>query len=81
MGYLYNAGSRARHVSSITNQNQGGGNKKAGLVPTETASVATALSYRVRGLPLSLMRLQVTENPNVMQSRPVWVRSMNFKRA
>lgn len=81
MGYLYNAGSRARHVSSITNQNQGGGPKKAGLVPTETASHATALAYRTRGLPLSLMRMQITHDPNVQQSRPVWVRHMNFKRA
>ena len=28
---LMNAGSRARHVSSITNQSQSGGNKKAGF--------------------------------------------------
>lgn len=34
-----------------TTQNQGGGSKKAGLVPTETASVISAMSYRTRGLP------------------------------
>ena len=34
-----------------TTQNQGGGSKKAGLVPTETASVISAMSYRIRGLP------------------------------
>mgnify|MGYP001478327395 FL=1 len=79
MGYLYNAGKRARYVSSITNQNQGGGMKKAGLVPTETASVAQALSYRVRGLPLPMMRMKLTANPNVMQSRPTWVRSDNYR--
>ena len=62
-------------VSSMqTTQNQGGGNKKAGLVPTEAASRATALAYRVSGLPLSLKRMQFTMNPNVMQSSPIWVR-------
>lgn len=62
-------------VSSMhTTQNQGGGVKKAGLVPTETASRATALAYRTNGLPLSLMRMRFTVNPNVQQSRPVWVR-------
>ena len=79
MGYLYNAGKRARYVSSITNQNQGGGMKKAGLVPTETASVSQARAYRVRGLPLPMMRMSLTANPNVMQSRPTWVRSGNYR--
>ena len=78
MGYLYNAGKRARYVSSITNQNQGGGMKKAGLF-TETASVSDDLSYRVRGLPLPMMRMKLTANPNVMQSRPTWVRSDNYR--
>lgn len=78
MGYLMNAGARARHVSSITNQNQGGGSKKAGLVPTETASVATASAYRIRGLPLPLVDMMKTRDPSVQQSRPVWVRPMNF---
>ena len=40
--------------STYTNQNQGGGSKKAGLVPTETASVVTAMAYRIRGLPKQL---------------------------
>lgn len=54
-----------------TTQNQGGGSKKAGLVPTETASVATAQAYSVRGLPKSLALMQVTAKPNVRQSRPI----------
>jgi len=67
---------RTSSVSSITNQNQGGGNKKAGLVPTETASVATAISYKVNGLPKSLNVMTVTANPNVRQSRPIGIRPM-----
>ena len=78
MGYLMNAGARARHVSSITNQNQGGGSKKAGLVPPEPASVAPATAYRIRGLPLPLVDMMKTRDPSVQQSRPVWVRPMNF---
>ena len=30
---LYNAAKRAREATKTTNQNQGGGNKKAGLAP------------------------------------------------
>lgn len=67
---------RTSSVSSITNQNQGGGDKKAGLVPTETASVATAISYKVKGLPKSLNVMTVTVNPNVRQSRPIGIRPM-----
>ncbi len=63
-------------ISSITNQNQGGGEKKAGLVPTETASVATAIGYKVRGLPKSLNMMTVTANPNVRQSRPIGIRPL-----
>lgn len=37
---------RTSSISSIVNQDQGGGMKKGGLVPTETASVAQALAYR-----------------------------------
>ena len=67
---------RTSSVSSITNQNQGGGDKKAGLVPTETASVAAAISYKVKGLPKSLNVMTVTANPNVRQSRPIGIRPM-----
>tara|TARA_B100000927_G_C16209373_1_gene366909 strand:+ start:341 stop:574 length:234 start_codon:yes stop_codon:yes gene_type:complete len=63
-------------ISSITNQNQGGGDKKAGLVPTETASVATTVAYNVRGLPKSLNMMTVTANPNVRQSRPIGIRPL-----
>ena len=63
-------------ISSITSQNQGGGDKKAGLVPTETASVATAVGYNVRGLPKSLNMMTVTANPNVRQSRPIGIRPL-----
>ena len=51
----YKAKSMPRALLNVsgmhTTQNQGGGSKKAGLVPTETASVISAMSYRTRGLP------------------------------
>ena len=37
---------RTSSISSIVNQDQGGGMKKGGLVPTETASVSQANAYR-----------------------------------
>jgi hypothetical protein len=39
--------SRASSISSIVNQSQGGGNKKAGLPPNHTA--ATNVAFAMRG--------------------------------
>jgi hypothetical protein len=64
----------------LTTQNQGGGNKKAGLVPTETASVAQANAYRERGYPKSvnfMMRDIYAGQPKCM-SRPTGVRPMTY---
>ena len=36
---------KSASISSIVNRNQGGGMKKAGLAPTETASVAQRRAY------------------------------------
>ena len=64
----------------LTTQNQGGGNKKAGLVPTETASVAQANAYRVSGYPKSvhfMMRDLYRGQPKCM-SRPIGLRPMTY---
>lgn len=75
-----NASARARHVSSITNQNQGGGSKKAGLVPTEAISSAQREAYSTRGYLKSAKTLQMTIHPNVRQSRNVGTRgSLNLR--
>ena len=64
----------------LTTQNQGGGNKKAGLVPTETASVAQATAYRVSGYPKSvhfMMRDLYPGQPKCM-ARPIGLRPMTY---
>ncbi len=78
MGFLYNAGSRARHTSSITNQNQGGGSKKAGLAILPLSQSAR-IAYNERGMPQTLAVMQMV-GATVCQSRPVgWrMRKMCF---
>jgi hypothetical protein len=73
---LMNASKKARYTSSITNQNQGGGPKKAGLVPTATMTEETFIAYNVNGLPRSNAFMNITVNPNVRVSRPVGSRPM-----
>ena len=45
-------------ISSIVNQNQGGGMKKAGMPPTETVSVAQRMSYNSAASVLNLTAMQ-----------------------
>lgn len=75
---LMSGSKRARYESSLVNQNQGGGNKKAGLVPTADIPVAVFNGYRNRGLPKTLYLMQITANPKVQQSRPISSRPVNF---
>ena len=75
---LMSGSKRARYESSIVNQNQGGGNKKAGLVPTADIPVAAFNAYRDRGLPKPLYLMRITANPNVKQSRPICGRPENY---
>jgi hypothetical protein len=68
---LMNAGNRARNMSSIVNQNQGGGSKKAGF-PYEIGRTSwTTIAMNERGLPRTLDFMRRTVNPNVNQSRPI----------
>lgn len=86
---------RTSSISSIVNQNQGGGNKKAGL-PQQigrsywfpialTTHQSRNTLYDVNGI----FGLQRTVNPNICQSRPVsswtngntyWSNCMNARR-
>lgn len=49
-------------LSSIVNINQGGGMKKAGLAPTETASVAQRRAYNSAPSILNLMSMRLPSN-------------------
>ena len=73
---LMNGAVRARRAASLSNQNQGGGNKKAGLVPTATLTEETWIAYNINGLPKSNAFMNITVNPNVRPSRPVGSRPM-----
>jgi hypothetical protein len=59
---------RASSISSIVNQSQGGGSKKAGLPPAHTA--ATNVAFALRGYQQTVARMATTANPNVCMSRP-----------
>ena len=73
---LMNGSTKARNVSSLVNQNTGGGNKKAGLVyQVGRGSYASVVMGTKTGVVnnncCSLKKLQLTVNPNVKLSRPV----------
>ena len=68
---LMNAGSRARHMSSIVNQSQGGGDKKAGFPYIIGRSSWTTIAMNERGIPTTLDFMRKTVNPKVNQSRPI----------
>jgi hypothetical protein len=71
---LSNAAKTARNYSQIIVQNQGGGNKKAGLKPTVGTSYMRSIYYYQnygRNKCCTLTQLQLTANPNVCVSRPI----------
>jgi hypothetical protein len=67
-------GSTARTV-----QDQGGGSKKAGLVPTMNMTMSRWIAYNVRGLPKSQKVMSMNLYSNVRQSRPIGIRPDNWK--
>lgn len=77
---LMNGAKRARYTSSISNQNQGGGSKKAGRVP-HGLTEATNIAYMVNALPKTNAAMAITANPNVRQSRPIGSRPMVWQSA
>ena len=76
---VYMSGSKkSRYIGSIINQPQGGGPKKAGLVPTATGPYGMFINYKVRHLPQSRATMAITMFPNVRQSRPISGRPENY---
>ena len=61
----------------LTDTNQGGGSKKAGLIPSVANDSWTSIYYGTHGLGTSsagccsLKSMQFTVNPGVKQSRPI----------
>jgi hypothetical protein len=75
---LMNGSKKARYESSITNQNQGGGDKKAGLPPTMRMTSARWIGFKNRGLPKAMSVMKLPLVSTVRQSRPVTVRPENW---
>lgn len=75
---LMNASKKSRYESSIVNQNQGGGDKKAGLAPTAILPSAKYIAYRNRGLPKSMDVMKLPLVSTVRQSRPIATRPENW---
>ena len=70
---VYSASSRSSRMASITNQSQGGGSKKAGLVPiAKSASVMVA--YQVRHLPQPMSFMMLPLSSTVGRSRGIGMR-------
>jgi hypothetical protein len=71
-----NGSTKARNVSSLINQNSGGGSKKAGLAyqvgrGSYTSVIMGTTTGVINNNCCSLIKLQFTANPNVKISRPV----------
>ncbi len=74
---LMNAGSRARNASSITNKNQGGGMKKAGL--PEQVGRTSGESIAMHGTSQKLSVLRAPMVSHTRPSRPIGSLPMNFR--
>jgi len=80
MGNPFKSHNNSRLISTaVTNIKQGGGPKKAGLAPTAILPSSVNFAYTNRGYPKSAAVMKFTVNPNVKQSRPVFVRPDNYR--
>ena len=70
---VYSQTKRTSSISSITNQNQGGGSKKAGFpyLVGRDSWTSIALKQTKQYLDADSQGLKFTLNPNVRQSRPI----------
>lgn len=75
---LMNGSKKARYQKSIENQFNGGGNKKAGLVPTQTTSSSTHVCYTNRHLPKPMSVMQIPLVSTVKPSRPIGFRNIGW---
>ena len=74
-GNMFSRSNRAQMMSSaITDQNQGGGDKKAGLVPR----VAKDHWFAIYAPSTSLNVMGMTKFTNTQQNRPVYGRPQNY---
>jgi hypothetical protein len=82
---LYNAAKKARNATSISNQNQGGGSKKAGFPQQVGRTTAVSLAFHmtnpVCGHCCKLSSFNTTVFPLARFSRPIsTMQSANYRR-
>ena len=65
--------SRSSHMASIVNQSQGGGSKKAGLVPKSTSN-AGLIAFNIRHLPQSMATMMLPLSSTTIPSRGIGMR-------
>jgi hypothetical protein len=76
-GNMFSRSNRAQMMSShLVDQNQGGGDKKAGLVPRVAKDHWFAIYTNYNTKPMSFMR--VDRGPQANQSRPIQGRPDNY---
>lgn len=75
---VYSQTNKTASISSITNQNQGGGSKKAGL-PHLIARDAFA-SVHLKGTSQRMSVLKMPLTTNVSQSRPIASKPLHMMR-
>ena len=66
---VYSQTKRTSSISSITNQNQGGGSKKAGLPHLIARDAYASVHMKNTSQRLSVLKMPLTTN--VSQSRPI----------
>ena len=77
---LMNGTKRARYTSSIINQNSGGGDSKAGLIPSVGVTSWETIAYNTRGLPRALSVMSITRlSIPPSENRPVGFRYMRMR--
>ena len=69
---VYSQTKKTASIASITNQDQGGGSKKAGLPHTIGRDSWTSIALRGTSQRMSVLKMPLTITTN--QSRPVGVR-------
>lgn len=69
---VYSQTKKTASIASITNQNQGGGSKKAGLPHTIARDSWTSVAMRGTSQRISVLKMPLTTTTS--QSRPIGVR-------
>ena len=75
---VYSQTNKTASISSITNQNQGGGSKKAGLPHTIARDAYASIHLRGTSQRISVLKMPDT-NSGVNHSRPVGTRPSAYR--